>query len=63
MLPCKTHAKQLQAEHDGKAEAQDRTPIGFHDAYIAATSQKEALKARGTVADLFARGIADARNR
>ena len=36
-----------------------RTPIGFHDAYIAATSQKAALKAWGSDADLFARGIAE----
>lgn len=37
-----------------------RTPIGFHDAYVAATSQKEALKAWGADADLFARGVAEA---
>lgn len=36
-----------------------RTPIGFHDAYVAATSQKAALKAWGSDADLFARGIAE----
>jgi hypothetical protein len=36
-----------------------RTPIGFHDAYVAATSQKEALAAWGSDADLFARGMAD----
>jgi len=36
-----------------------RTPIGFHDAYVAAWSQKEALKAWGSSADLFARGAAD----
>jgi hypothetical protein len=36
-----------------------RTPIGFHDAYVAATSQKAALKAWGADADLFARGAAD----
>lgn len=34
------------------------TPVGFHDAYVAATSQKAALKAWGSHADLFARGIA-----
>jgi hypothetical protein len=37
-----------------------RTPIGFHDAYVAATSQKEALKAWGSDVDLFARGVAEA---
>ncbi|WP_425228310.1 hypothetical protein [Sphingomonas sp.] len=36
-----------------------RTPIGFHDAYVAASSQKAALKAWGSDADLFARGIAE----
>ena len=36
-----------------------RTPIGFHDAYVAATSQKAALKAWGADADLFARGAAE----
>jgi len=34
------------------------TPIGFHDAYVAAPSQKAALKAWGSDADLFARGMA-----
>jgi len=36
-----------------------RTPIGFYDAYVAATSQKAALAAWGADADLFARGVAD----
>lgn len=36
-----------------------RTPIGFHDAYVAAPSQKAALKAWGADADLFARGVAE----
>lgn len=36
-----------------------RTPIGFHDAYVAATSRKAALKAWGADADLFARGMAE----
>jgi hypothetical protein len=36
-----------------------RTAIGFHDAYVAATSRKEALKAWGAKADLFARGVAE----
>ena len=34
------------------------TPIGFHDAYVAAASQKAALEAWGTDANLFARGMA-----
>ena len=37
-----------------------RTPIGFHDAYVAAPSQKAALAAWGSDADLFARGMAEA---
>lgn len=36
-----------------------RTPIGFHDAYVAAPSQKAAMQAWGSDADLFARGIAE----
>ena len=36
-----------------------RTPIGFHDAYVAATSQKAALEAWGSDANLFARGSAE----
>lgn len=36
-----------------------RTPIGFHDAYVAAPSQKAALAAWGSDADLFARGTAE----
>ncbi|MEO5493916.1 MAG: hypothetical protein ABIR08_07795 [Sphingomonas sp.] len=34
------------------------TPIGFHDAYVAAASQKAALEAWGSDANLFARGMA-----
>ncbi len=36
-----------------------RTPIGFHDAYVAAPSQKAALEAWGTDVNLFARGTAE----
>jgi hypothetical protein len=36
-----------------------RTPIGFHDAYVAAPSRKAALEAWGSAADLFARGGAE----
>jgi hypothetical protein len=36
-----------------------RTPIGFHDVYIAAPSQKAALEAWGADANLFARDIAE----
>lgn len=36
-----------------------RTPIGFHDAYVAASSQKAALAAWGADANLFARGSAE----
>jgi len=36
-----------------------RTPIGFHDAYVAAPSQKAALEAWGSEANLFARGTAE----
>lgn len=36
-----------------------RTPIGFHDAYVAAPSQKAALAAWGADSNLFAQGIAE----
>ena len=36
-----------------------RTPIGFHDAYVAAPSRAAALRAWGSDKDLFARGIAE----
>lgn len=36
-----------------------RTPVGFHDAYVAAPSRKSALEAWGSDADLFARGVAE----
>ena len=36
-----------------------RTPIGFHDAYVAASSQKAALKAWGSGHDLFGTGEAE----
>lgn len=36
-----------------------RTPIGFHDAYVAAASQKAALAAWGADSNLFASGSAE----
>ena len=36
-----------------------RTPIGFHDAYVAAPSQKAALEAWGSDSNLFAAGVAE----
>lgn len=36
-----------------------RTPIGFHDAYVAAPSRAAALRAWGADRNLFARGIAE----
>ncbi|TPG18796.1 hypothetical protein EAH87_12090 [Sphingomonas koreensis] len=36
-----------------------RTAIGFHDAYVAAASQKAALEAWGSDHNLFARGVAE----
>ena len=36
-----------------------RTPIGFHDAYVAAPSQKAALEAWGSDSNLFAAGAAE----
>ncbi|WP_245657046.1 hypothetical protein [Sphingomonas asaccharolytica] len=36
-----------------------RTPIGFHDAYVAAPSMKAALRAWGTEKNLFSRGAAE----
>src|SRR5688572_11696904 len=36
-----------------------RTPIGFHDAIVAAPSQKAALEAWGAESNLFAQGAAE----
>lgn len=36
-----------------------RTPIGFHDAFVAAPSRKAALEAWGADSNLFAQGIAE----
>ena len=36
-----------------------RTPVGFHDAYVAAPTKKAALEAWGTDTNLFARGTAE----
>jgi hypothetical protein len=36
-----------------------RTPIGFHDAFVAAPSQKAALEAWGADSNLFAQGVAE----
>jgi hypothetical protein len=36
-----------------------RTPIGFHDAYVAAPSQKAALEAWGAGTNLFTQGAAE----
>lgn len=36
-----------------------KTPIGFHDAYVAAPSRKAALAAWGAGTDLFSAGIAE----
>ena len=35
------------------------TSIGFHDAYVAAPSQKAALEAWGADSNIFAQGIAE----
>jgi hypothetical protein len=36
-----------------------RTPVGFHDAYVAAPSQKAALEAWGSATNLFSQGAAE----
>ena len=36
-----------------------RTPIGFHDAYVAAPSMKAALEAWGSGTNLFTQGAAE----
>jgi hypothetical protein len=36
-----------------------RTPIGFHDAYVAAPSRKAALEAWGAESNIFAQGMAE----
>lgn len=47
-----------RAEHKQKLKV-FRTPIGFHDAYVAAPSQKAALDAWGADSNIFAQGIAE----
>ena len=47
-----------KAERKGKLKV-FRTPIGFHDAYVAAPSQNAALEAWGADGNLFAQGIAE----
>ena len=47
-----------KTERKGKLKV-FRTPIGFHDAYVAAPSQKAALEAWGADGNLFAQGIAE----
>ena len=47
-----------KTERKGKLKV-FRTPIGFHDAYVAAPSQKAALEAWGAEGNLFAQGIAE----
>ena len=47
-----------KAERKGRLKV-FRTPIGFHDAYVAAPSQKAALEAWGAEGNLFAQGIAE----
>jgi hypothetical protein len=51
-------AKKPKAERKEKLKV-FRTPIGFHDAYVAVPSQKAALEAWGADGNLFAQGIAE----
>ena len=48
-----------KAKKPTKALKVYRTPIGFHDSYVAAPSQAAALRAWGTDTNLFARGVAE----
>ena len=48
-----------KAKKPAKALKVYRTPIGFHDAYVAAPSMAAALRAWGTDTNLFARGVAE----
>ena len=51
-------AKKPKAERKQKLKV-FVTPIGFHDAYVAAPSQKAALEAWGADSNIFAQGIAE----
>jgi hypothetical protein len=51
-------AKKPKAERKQKLKV-FVTPIGFHDAYVAAPSRKAALEAWGADANIFAQGIAE----
>jgi hypothetical protein len=52
-------AARSPAKGKGKALKVFRTPIGFHDAFVAAPSQKAALEAWGSESNLFAQGVAE----
>ena len=52
-------AKAKKAGPRGRKLKVFRTPIGFHDAFVAAPSRKAALEAWGASTDLFSAGIAE----
>lgn len=54
--PKKPHSAPSPGRHRLKVF---KTPIGFHDAYVAAPSRKAALDAWGAGTDLFSAGIAE----
>lgn len=59
MAKKKSSTRSLTASGRGGKLKVFRTPIGFHDAYVAAPSQKAALEAWGAESNLFAQGIAE----
>lgn len=61
---AKQRGQKLKKPHSAPSPGRRRlkvfkTPIGFHDAYVAAPSRKAALAAWGAGTDLFSAGIAE----
>ena len=57
--PRKPSPRSSPASGRGRKFKVFRTPIGFHDAYVAAPSRKAALEAWGADSNIFAQGIAE----
>ena len=57
--PRKPSPRSSPASGRGRKFKVFRTPIGFHDAYVAAPSRKAALESWGADSNIFAQGIAE----
>lgn len=57
--PCSAHCRCPPVAKRKQKLKVFKTPIGFHDAFVAAPSRKAALEAWGAGTDLFSAGIAE----